>query len=95
MKSFDNKETSKYITYLDANNFHGWAMSQYLSYSEFKWLNQEEINKFDLNLIGGNGSIGYTIEIDLEYPDELHELHNDYPLSLENLKISHSMLPND
>ena len=31
----------KYITYLDANSFYGWAMNQYLPYSGFKWLNQK------------------------------------------------------
>ena len=38
MKCYDNNEESKYIAYLDANNLYGWAMSQYLPYSEFKWL---------------------------------------------------------
>ena len=37
--------------YLDPNNLYGWTMSQYFPYSEFKWLNQIEINKFDLNFL--------------------------------------------
>ena len=41
---YDSSEESKYITYLDAINLHGWAMSQYLPYSGFKWLNQKEIS---------------------------------------------------
>ena len=45
-----------------------------------------------LNSIGENNSDGYILEIDLEYPDELHELHKDYPLALEKLEISHNML---
>ena len=44
MQSYDAKKPSKFMTYLDANNLYGWAMIQYLPYSEFKWLNQEEIN---------------------------------------------------
>ena len=51
---------------------------QYLCYSEFKWLNQKEIDRLDVGLIGENSSIGYISEVDLEYPSELHELHNDY-----------------
>ena len=73
------KESSKYITYLDANNLYRYAMSQYLPYSEFKRFNQKEISGFCLNSIGENNSVGYILEVDLEYPDDLHELHNDYP----------------
>ena len=58
MKYYDSSKTSKYITYLDANNLHCWAMSQYLPYTGFKWLNQKEISEFCLNSICGNSSIG-------------------------------------
>ena len=57
MECYDSSKENKYITYLDANNLYGWAMSQYLSYSGFKWLNQEEINRFDVNSIEENSSI--------------------------------------
>ena len=59
--------------------------------SEFKWLNQKDIDGFDVNLIECN-SVGYIFEINLEHCDELHELHNDYLLLPERLKISHSMM---
>ena len=42
------------IMCLDANNLYGWVISQYLPYSKFKWFNQKEIDKFDVNLIGKN-----------------------------------------
>ena len=51
MKLYDDRRRSKYITYLDANNLYGWAMSQYLPCSGFKWLNQKKI---DVNLISEN-----------------------------------------
>ena len=56
----------------------------------FKWL--ENVDKFDVNSISENSSIGYILEIDLEYPDKLHYLHNDYPLAPEKLAISYDML---
>ena len=59
-------------------------MSQYLAYGRFKWLNQ---NENDVNSIKENSSNGCILEVDLEYSDELHELRNDYPLALENLKL--------
>ena len=94
MECYDSSEKSKYITYLDANNLYGWAMSQYLPYSGFKWLNQKEISDFCLNSISENSSIGYILEDDLGYPSELHDLHNHYPLAPEKLEISQNKLSN-
>ena len=47
MKEYDEKAPSKYVMYLDANNLYGWAMSQYLPTSGFRWLTEKEINKID------------------------------------------------
>ena len=69
MEYYDSGKESKYITYLDANNLYGWAMSQYLPYSGSKWLNQKEISNL-LNSVSENSSIGYILEFDLEYPSE-------------------------
>ena len=38
MKNYDSKKPSEFLTYLDMNNFYGWAMSGYLAYGGFKWL---------------------------------------------------------
>ena len=67
-------------------------MSQFLPYNEFKWLNKKEVHRFDVYSIGENSSKSYILEVDLNYPDRLHELHNDYPLAPEKLKISQNML---
>ena len=91
MKCYDSNKESVLIVYLDANNLYGWAMIKYLPYEELKWLSKK-IDKFDLNLIGENSSIGYILEVDLEYPSELHDLHNDYPLAPERLEIGQNML---
>ena len=48
----------------------------------------------DVDSIGENSSIGYILEADLEYTDDLHELHNDYPLAPEKVQISQNLLPN-
>ena len=93
MECYDSSEKIKYITYLHANNLYGLAMSQYLPYSGFKWLNQKEISDFRLNSISENSSIGYILEVDLEYPSKLHDLHNDYALAPEKLEITQNMLP--
>ena len=67
-------------------------MAQYLPYGGFKWLNKKEIDDFCLDSVGKDSSIGYILEFDLEYPSELHNLHNAYPLALEKLEISQDML---
>ena len=60
-------------------------MIQYLPYGGFKRLNKEEINDFCLNSISKNSSVGYILEVDLEYPRESHDFHNDFPLAPEKL----------
>ena len=94
MQFYDDKKPGKFIMYLDENNLYGWTMSQYLPYGGFKWLHQKEIEKIDVNSIGENSLIGYVSKVDLEYPGELNELHNDYPLAPEKLEVSHNMLSN-
>ena len=90
MKSYDPKKPSKFITYLDMNNLYGWAMSEYLPYGGFKWL--KNVDEFDVMSVSEKSPIGYFLEVDLEYPDELHELHNDFPLAPEKLTVSNDML---
>ena len=74
------------------NNLYGWAMSEYLPYEGFKWL--KNIDKFNVMSISEKSPIGYFLEVELEYPDELHELHNDYSLAPEKLAVSSDMLSN-
>ena len=92
MWSYDSSEESKFNMYLDANNLYGWAMGQYLPYSEFKWLNKKEISRFCLNSISENSFVGYILVVDFEYPDELHNLHNGYSLAPEKLEVTQNML---
>ena len=80
------------MIYWDANNLYGRGISNPLPYGEFNWLSEREINKLDLDSISENSSIGYFVEVDLEYPNELHDLHNGYPLAPEKLEISSAML---
>ena len=78
---FDSSEESKFIMHIDANSLHGWVMGQPLPYSRFKWLNQKEISDFCLDSLCEVSSIGYILQVDLEYPSKLHDLHNDCPLA--------------
>ena len=90
MKNHDPREPSIYISYLDMNNLYGWAMSDYLHYGRFKCL--KNVDKFDVNSISKINPVGYILKVDLEYLDELHVLHNDYPLAPGKLAIPYEIL---
>ena len=72
------------------NNFYGWGLGSYLSYGGFKQL--KNVDNFDVNSISEKSPIGYILEVDLEYLEELHVLHNDYPLAPEKRAVSSDML---
>ena len=74
------------------NNLYGDAMSQYLPHGGFKWVevNHETVNKI-LNK-SDNSLNGYFLEVDLNYPEELHDIHNNYPMAPEKIKIEDDML---
>ena len=74
LNDYDPKKPSTFIPYLNMNNLYGWAMSGYLHYGRFKWFK----NKFDIMSMSEKCPIGYFLEVDLEYPEELHELYNDF-----------------
>ena len=82
VSDYDESKPNSYIMYLDANNLYGWAMSKPLPKSGFKWkrvmpTEEEIMNKKE------NAKNGWILEVDLEYPAELHKEHNSYPLAPE------------
>ena len=75
----DATKDSKFISYLGANNVYGWAMSKELPTSGFKWMTDDELDDWK--------HLSCILEVDLEYPEYLHDLHIDYPLAPERVKI--------
>ena len=98
MKNFNKTELSKFLIYLDANNLYGWAMSQKLPTNGFKWLTNKEIaNLYNNQIVQVWEKTPCILEVDLEYPEELHDLHNDYPLCPERLECDNGvkkLIPN-
>ena len=90
MKNYDPQKESSYISYLDANNLYGWAMSQKLPTGDFRWIPSPEY--INLDSYDENSAKGLILEVDLEYPPELHRLHNDYPLAPEKMVVREEML---
>ena len=88
MKDYDPNQPTKYISYLDANNLYGWAMSKPLPTKGFKWMKKEELKNWK--------SMPCILEVDLTYPEKLHDLHNDYPLAPERVTVNkvEKLIPN-
>ena len=80
------------MTYLDANNLFGWTMSQALPVDGFRWLEDQEIESLSVLEIYDINENGYILEVDLDYPPELHDHHNEYPLAPEKMKVTEDML---
>ena len=85
---FNFNEPSKYIQYLDANNLYGWAMSKPLPTHGFKWMKANELEIWEV--------YPCILEVDLEYPQSLHDLHSDYPLAPEQIEVNKvkKLIPN-
>lgn len=79
LPSHDPTESSNYLIYIDCTNLYGYAMCAYLPYSDFKLLNESEIKMLNVSNVPQNNDIGYILEVDLEYPEELHDYHNELP----------------
>lgn len=82
MPNYDPNNESNYLMYLDANNLYGYSMSKYLPLNNFKWC-KYEWNANLIKQIPDNSCDGYIFEVDLEYPQELHDKHRDYPMCAE------------
>ena len=90
LNSYDPKQESKHIIYLDKNNLYGLIlMSKFLPISGLKWVDPKE---FDLNKYSSNSSEGCILEVDLEYSKELCELRNDYLLAPDKIEIKTEMM---
>ena len=79
-EKFDSSQPSKFVPYLDANNLYGWAMMKPLPVGDFHWMTGDELERWR--------EFPCVLEVDLEYPEELHDFHNDYPLAPERIKIN-------
>ena len=91
MKDYDKKKKSSYIQYLDANNLYGKAMTEKLTVRGFKWVNDIfEINEKFVKSYNKNSDKGYILEVDVDYPNELQNLHSDLPFLTERMVINNT-----
>ena len=81
VKSNENKK----ILYKDANNLYGWAMSEYLPYDEIEF--DRNVRLEDILNTADDSDIGYFIEVDLKYPDNMKEKTKHFPFAPEKKLI--------
>ena len=78
MKDYNKDEEESFLQYNNANNLYGFAMSEPLPVDGFEWM--EDLSKIDEDFIktyDENSDEGYTLEVNVEYPQNLHDLHSD------------------
>ena len=92
LTAFDPARSTSYIIYLDANNLFVWAMCQPMPIGGFEWMRAAEAREIDWLAQTEDQPMGYFIEASMNYPVELHEAHNDYPLAPERLDVQVKML---
>lgn len=86
---YDPTKPSSFIVYFDKTNLYGWALSQKTTYTRnFKWMSETELQNWNNHPC--------ILEVDLEYPKELHDLRNDYPLAPEQVVVNKvpKLIPN-
>ena len=97
-EGFNKNKPSKYLMYLDANNLYGCAMSMKLPTHGFKWLTGGEMeNLYENQVLQVWNKTPCILEVDLQYPEKMHNLHNDYPLCPEGVKCKNGvekLIPN-
>ena len=88
MKDYDKNKESSYLKYWDVNNLYSWAMSQKLPANNFEWIEDtSQFNEDFIKIYSEKCDEGYFLEVDVQYPEELHELHDDLPFLPERIKI--------
>ena len=87
MKDYDKNKESSYLKYWDVNNLYGWAMSQKLEVNKFEWIKDvSQFNKDFIKNYSEERNEAYILEINIQYSEKLHELHNDLPFLPERMK---------
>ena len=88
MKNYDKNQESSYLEYLHSNNFYGQSICEKLPVNGFKWVTK--LDKFNEDFIKNyneDGDVGYFLDVDIEYPKNLHKMHSDLPFLPEQRKI--------
>ena len=82
MKDYDKNKEPSYLKYCDVNNLYGWSMLQKLPVNKFEWIEEKNIKNYN-----EEHDERCFLEVDVQYPKKLHELHNNLPFLPEKRKL--------
>jgi hypothetical protein len=83
---------TNYLLYIDKNNLYGCSQSQYFPYKDLRLLSDEEIKFLDIMQVSDDSEVGYLLECDLVYPEEIKPKTQNFPFAPEKMKIDYSKL---
>ena len=86
------ESAGNHLLYLDVNNLYGKAQCYPMPVSDYRWMSSGEIEEIDWKMQSDDQNTGYILEVDLSYPDELHELHAGLPLAPESKAVNYDIL---
>ena len=85
---FNPKEDNSFLEYLDMNNLYGLVMSELLPTRGLNWADPNEFKPDKIDSYANCDNEGYLLEVDVKYPKELHDSHNDLPFMCEKMKMN-------
>lgn len=86
LPDYDESKEKSFIYQVDCNNLYGWSMCEKLPTDGIEW--EQNFDPTIVQTYTKSDAVGYVLECDLEYPKELHDEHNDYPLAPEHMVIN-------
>ena len=92
LPNYRPEEPISYPCYLDANSLYATCQSFSLAVGDFRFLTQSGIDAFNVNSVSDQTDRGYILEVDLQYPEHLHDAHSAYPLCPKHLSVESSMI---
>lgn len=90
LDDYDEKQEESYLMYFDVNALYAYAMSQPLPIGGYEWVDVSEWTVNQILVAKEDSKYGYLLEVDVEYPKNLHDSHNDYPFLCERMTVKGS-----
>ena len=92
LDDYNSSLPTSFLQYYDANNLYGNCLCMKMPTKNFRWLPENKVKSFPISKTDSEGDTFFALEVDLEYPVEIHDWHNDFPLAVEKKKIFKNQL---